>query len=127
MGNLLIAPVPMNKSLKLQAIMAALALLAVTAGQRMMKSEAMAADTVSATLFARTNLAAWCIVPYDGRKRGPEERAEMLERLGFTMFAFMTTARSMSPALTPRWTRSSGITSNFWRGGFPRPWMTRPG
>lgn len=39
-------------------------------------------------LFARSNLAAWCIVPFDSKKRGPEERAAMLERLGFTMFAY---------------------------------------
>ena len=39
-------------------------------------------------LFARTNLVAWCIVPFDAKKRGPEERASMLERLGFTKFAY---------------------------------------
>jgi len=41
-----------------------------------------------AMLFARTNLAAWCIVPFDAKKRSPEERAQMLERLGFTQFAY---------------------------------------
>jgi hypothetical protein len=39
-------------------------------------------------LFARTNLVAWCIVPFDAKKRGPEERAAMMERLGFKMFAY---------------------------------------
>src|ERR1043166_7814438 len=39
-------------------------------------------------LFARTNLVAWCIVPFDAKKRGPEERAVMLERLGFKLFAY---------------------------------------
>jgi quinoprotein glucose dehydrogenase len=39
-------------------------------------------------LFARTNLAAWCIVPFDAKKRGPEERAEMLNRLGVSMLAY---------------------------------------
>ena len=39
-------------------------------------------------LFARTNLVAWCIVPFDAQKRGPEPRAAMLEKLGFTMFAY---------------------------------------
>ena len=29
------------------------------------------------------NLVAWCIVPFDAKKRGPDERAQMLERLGF--------------------------------------------
>jgi quinoprotein glucose dehydrogenase len=39
-------------------------------------------------LFARTNLVAWCIVPFDAKKRGPEERAAMLEKLGFQFFAY---------------------------------------
>src|SRR4051795_11843134 len=39
-------------------------------------------------LFARDNLIAWCIVPFDSKKRGPEERAAMLERLGFKLFAY---------------------------------------
>ena len=39
-------------------------------------------------LFARTNLLAWCLVPFDAKKRGPEERAAMLEQLGFKMFAY---------------------------------------
>jgi len=39
-------------------------------------------------LFARDNLVAWCIVPFDARKRDPEERAAMLKRLGFKRFAY---------------------------------------
>ena len=39
-------------------------------------------------LFGRENLVAWCIVPFDAKKRGPEERAEMLRRLGFRRFAY---------------------------------------
>ena len=39
-------------------------------------------------LFDRANLVAWCIVPFDAKKRGPEERAAMLEKLGFTQFAY---------------------------------------
>ncbi|HOX57695.1 MAG TPA: sugar phosphate isomerase/epimerase [Candidatus Paceibacterota bacterium] len=39
-------------------------------------------------LFARTNLAAWCIVPFDAKARGPEERAAMLEKLGLKLFAY---------------------------------------
>jgi quinoprotein glucose dehydrogenase len=38
--------------------------------------------------FARDNLVAWCIVPFDARKRNPEERAAMLERLGIKHFAY---------------------------------------
>ena len=39
-------------------------------------------------LFRRDNLVAWCIVPYDGKKRGPDERAAMLATLGFQHFAY---------------------------------------
>jgi sugar phosphate isomerase/epimerase/cytochrome c2 len=39
-------------------------------------------------LFARDNLVAWCIVPFDSQKRGPAERAAMLKKLGFTKFAY---------------------------------------
>jgi sugar phosphate isomerase/epimerase len=38
--------------------------------------------------FARDNLVAWCVVPFDARKRSPEDRAAMLKRLGFTRFAY---------------------------------------
>ena len=36
-------------------------------------------------LFARDNLIAWCIVPFDSKKRKPEERAAMLEQPGFNL------------------------------------------
>jgi sugar phosphate isomerase/epimerase len=40
------------------------------------------------SIYAKDNLAAWCIVPFDAKKRGPTERAEMLRRLGFTKLAY---------------------------------------
>ena len=40
------------------------------------------------SLFAKTNLMAWCIVPFDAKKRGPEERSQMLQRLGIHKFAY---------------------------------------
>ncbi len=39
-------------------------------------------------LFARDNLTAWCIVPFDSRNRDPGARAAMLEKLGFKHFAY---------------------------------------
>jgi sugar phosphate isomerase/epimerase len=39
-------------------------------------------------VFARTNLVAWCIVPFDARHRVPAERAAMVKRLGFTKVAY---------------------------------------
>ncbi len=47
-----------------------------------------AAEPTSTDLFARPNLVAWCIVPFDSKKRGPEERAAMLAKLGFSKFAY---------------------------------------
>src|SRR5687768_7704203 len=47
----------------------------------------VAADT-AADLWKRDNLVAWCIVPYDAKKRDPEQRAEMLRALGFRHYAY---------------------------------------
>ncbi|HAV62207.1 MAG TPA: xylose isomerase [Verrucomicrobiales bacterium] len=41
-----------------------------------------------AGLFARTNLVAWCIVPFDAKKRGPAARAKMLDELGIRRLAY---------------------------------------
>lgn len=44
--------------------------------------------TDPAVLFARENLVAWCIVPFDARNRTPEQRAQMLQTLGFKRYAY---------------------------------------
>jgi len=44
--------------------------------------------TKNTLLFSQKNLIAWCIVPYDSKKRNSEERALMLKDLGFTSFAY---------------------------------------
>ena len=49
-------------------------------------NDCLAADREA--IFSRDRLVAWCIVPFDSKKRGPEERAAMLERLGFKLFAY---------------------------------------
>jgi sugar phosphate isomerase/epimerase len=50
---------------------------------------AFSADQPSkASVFAKDNLIAWCIVPFDAAHRGPVERAQMLKRLGITMLAY---------------------------------------
>ena len=40
------------------------------------------------SLFEKENLLAWCIVPFDAESRTPQERAEMLDDLGITHFAY---------------------------------------
>jgi sugar phosphate isomerase/epimerase len=47
-----------------------------------------AAARAGQEIFQRSNLVAWCIVPFDSQKRGPEERAAMLQRLGLRRFAY---------------------------------------
>ncbi|WP_198171504.1 apurinic/apyrimidinic endonuclease family protein [Mucilaginibacter aquatilis] len=39
-------------------------------------------------VFAKSNLVAWCIVPYDVKNRNAEERAQMLNHLGITKMAY---------------------------------------
>lgn len=45
-------------------------------------------NAAAKTVYARQNLIAWCIVPFDSKSRGPVERAEMLNKLGFTKLAY---------------------------------------
>ncbi|MBS0263406.1 MAG: hypothetical protein JSS02_15800 [Planctomycetes bacterium] len=47
-----------------------------------------ATAAATAKLYNRQNLVAWCIVPFDAKKRGPVERVAMLERLGFRHYAY---------------------------------------
>ncbi len=49
---------------------------------------AVAQTNTPAKLFDQSNLVAWCIVPFDAKKRGPEERVAMLKQLGFTKYAY---------------------------------------
>ncbi len=56
--------------------------------------------TSAPDLFAPGNLAAWCIVPFDKAKRSPEERAAMLQELGFTKFVYDYRAEHV-----PEWDR----------------------
>ena len=45
-------------------------------------------QTRSNHLFERDNLVAWCIVHFDGKKRGPAERAAMCAKLGLKKVAY---------------------------------------
>lgn len=39
-------------------------------------------------LYRKDNLVAWCIVPFDAKKRNSADRAKMLKELGFSKFAY---------------------------------------
>ena len=49
---------------------------------------APAAAVQTADIFAPENIMAWCIVPFDAKKRGPEERAAMMDRLNIHRLAY---------------------------------------
>ncbi len=46
------------------------------------------APKTSQDIFSKSNLVAWCIVPFDNQHRGPVARAEMLNQLGITKLAY---------------------------------------
>jgi len=48
------------------------------------------------SLWAQENLHAWLVVPYDARRRGPEERAALLRKLGFQRFAYDGRGRDLA-------------------------------
>ncbi len=56
-------------------------------------------------LFSRDNLVAWCIIPYDSKKRNPEERATMLKELEFRSFAYDWRNNDLPMIGKPNWQR----------------------
>jgi sugar phosphate isomerase/epimerase len=52
------------------------------------EAQSAASRATGGSLWAHENLLAWCVVPFDANKRGPEQRAQMLNKLGFTQFAY---------------------------------------
>jgi len=44
--------------------------------------------TFSQNLFSDNNLLPWCIVPFDSQQRTPEQRIEMLRKLGMKQYAY---------------------------------------
>lgn len=52
-------------------------------------AQVLYAQKKSATdVFAKDNLIAWCIVPFDNQNRTPEQRAQMLNELGINKLAY---------------------------------------
>src|SRR2546423_10255495 len=67
-----------------------LAMVAVTiaVAGAVVRGRGAAEEKVSEGLYARKNLVAWCIVPFDAKKRTPAQRAEMLDRIGLHRYAY---------------------------------------
>ncbi|MBL7187559.1 MAG: hypothetical protein ISS70_14655 [Phycisphaerae bacterium] len=54
----------------------------------MVRVRASTENAPAGSVFAKDNLVAWCIVPFDPSNRNPQQRAEMLQRLGFKKVAY---------------------------------------
>jgi hypothetical protein len=54
----------------------------------LVKAGALRTQSAEYQLFARSNLVAWCIVPFDAKKRGPAGRAEMVKQLNIPAIAY---------------------------------------
>jgi len=61
---------------------------AVGTGVRLAGFDSPEKAALNKALFAKDNLMAWCIVPFDSAKRSSTERASMLRELGIKRFAY---------------------------------------
>ncbi len=73
----------MKRYISLSVVLVLALLLAPSVSRRALAQ----ADATIANL-AHDKLVAWCIVPFDSKKRGPAERAEMLQKLGLRRVAY---------------------------------------
>jgi hypothetical protein len=78
---------PINSSILAILTTAMLLVVAARSTCRAGNAPAPPQDVVEAP-FARENLVAWCIVPFDAQKRSPAARAEMVRKLGLSRVAY---------------------------------------
>ncbi|MEN8227292.1 MAG: hypothetical protein ABFS38_03990 [Bacteroidota bacterium] len=70
----------------------------------------------------KDNLTAWCIVPFDAKERNPEERAEMLQRLGIQSIAYDWRDKHIpefDEEISQLAKHHIEMTFFWWRGGLP--------
>jgi sugar phosphate isomerase/epimerase len=73
--------IPSSKKTGLQLILFTLLALVQAPGQAQPNRD-------NSNIYAKDNLVAWCIVPFDVKNRGPVERSQMLNKLGITKLAY---------------------------------------
>lgn len=75
--------------LRLLLLVACLAMFACPSANAVENDESPEPNpSTGLALFDKSNLVAWCIVPFDANKRTPAQRAEMLVKLGITKVAY---------------------------------------
>ena len=63
-------------------------MLALLCALSLLPSQPAAPSGRPGSLFGRDNLVAWCVVPFDARKRTPPERVVMLQAAGVRKLAW---------------------------------------
>ncbi|MEM8947469.1 MAG: AP endonuclease [Planctomycetota bacterium] len=77
------------KSVSLQKRRFLIALAAALAASVSIRTASAAAPEEGGfNLYAKTNLVAWCVVPFDNQRRTPAQRTQMLKELGFRSLAW---------------------------------------
>lgn len=74
------------------------------------------------SVFAMKNITAWCIVPFDAKQRNPQERTEMLQRLGIKNLAYDwrdVNIPEFDEEVTQLKKHGITMTAFWWAGGFP--------
>lgn len=74
------------------------------------------------SVFSKENLTAWCIVPFDAKQRNPQERAEMLQGLGFKTMAYDwrdANITEFDEEVAQLKKHGIKMTAFWWSGGFP--------
>ncbi len=95
-------PKPLSRHVVLRVSYFLLAFLIPAASVNAVGAEPDSPKTQDKNLFARDNLVAWCIVPFDGKKRGPTERAAMCAKLGLKKIAYDWRAGHICPSVQGR-------------------------
>ena len=79
---------PLNRLVRRACALIAVIAFAATLPPARGAEEGDAKNADGKSLFARENLVAWCIVPFDAKQRTPAERAEMLAKMGVKRLAY---------------------------------------
>src|SRR6478736_6311568 len=82
------SPILMTRRMKFPPLVASLLLAATCLRAQSPAPPSLPSAPSAAELFGPQNIHAWCVVPFDARKRGPEERAAMFEKLGIKRFVY---------------------------------------
>ena len=81
-------PAIIRRALRASYLLLAFAALVPAASLARAADAPAAGGAAGKSVFARENLVAWCIVPFDAKQRTPAQRAEMLAKMGVKRLAY---------------------------------------